>query len=56
MFGRKGCGALTNYMDQLYRWTFSDTISIKYLIPQENRRAQEAIMILEHNSTTTKLK
>ena len=43
-------------MEQLYRRTCFDPIYIKDLTPQEKRRAQEAIIILEQNSTTKKLK
>ena len=55
-FGREGRDALNKYMDQIYRLTCFEPIAIKDLIPQEYRRSQEDIMILDQNSTTKKLK
>ena len=43
-------------MDQLYRQTCFEPISIKYFMPQDNIRAREDIIIPEQNSTTKKLK
>ena len=43
-------------MDQLYRQKFFDPVYIKDLTQQYKRRAHEAIIILEQNSTTKKLK
>ena len=50
-FGQEGRDVLTKDMDQLYRRTCFWPISIKYLAPQEKRRTQENIMILEQKST-----
>ena len=56
MFGREGHDALTNKVYQFYRQTCFEPVSIKDTKSQENRRSQEAISILEKNSTTKKLK
>ena len=41
-------------MENFYTQTWFEPISIKNLKPQEKRRAKEAIIILEQNSTTKK--
>ena len=46
-FGRERHDALKKEMDQLYRQTCFYQISIKDLTPQEKRRYQEDIMILD---------
>ena len=51
-FGREGRDALTKDMDHIYRQTYFRHISIKYLIPQEKRRYQQAILIPEKNIKT----
>ena len=43
-------------MDQIYRSTCFEAISIKYLTPHEKRRDHEAMMILDQKSTTKKPK
>ena len=39
---------MTKEMDQLYRQIIFEPIDIKYLKPQEKRRSQETVMILDH--------
>ena len=53
-FGRERHNTLTKDMDYVYRQTCFEAIYIKDFIPQEKRRAQEAIIILEQKSTTIK--
>ena len=51
-FGREGCDALTKEMDQIYRQTGFELISIKEFKKQYKTRAQEAMVILEQKITT----
>ena len=45
-FGREVLDGMTKEMDQLFSQTCSEPIFIKYLMVQDKRRAQGAIMIL----------